>query len=124
MLPNRALTDIDLKKFTTDIPYFRGVFMIDTLPKRPRKIECGIINLDGWRGSGTHWVAYYKNHHTKEYFDSFGNLQPPLEIIKYLGKNIKYNYNQYQNYNSFNCGHLCLEFLYEISKQYKKRNNK
>lgn len=90
--------------------------MLDALPKRARKKECGIINLDLSSGSGTHWVAYYKNNQQKEYFDSFGNLQPPLELVKYLGKNISYNYNQHQNYNSFNCGHLCLEFLYQINK--------
>lgn len=85
--------------------------MRDTLPKHPRTIECGIVNLDSSNGSGTHWVAYYKNHKFVEYFDSFGNLQPPLEIIQYLGTNIKYNHKQTQIFNSFNCGHLCIEFL-------------
>lgn len=87
--------------------------MRDNLPKKPKKYECGIINLDSISGSGSHWVAYYKNGSLIKYFDSFGNLQPPKEIIKYLGKKIVYNYNSYQNYNSFNCGHLCLEFLYK-----------
>lgn len=91
--------------------------MLDSLPKRPRKKECGIINLDVSAGDGTHWVAYYKNNNEKEYFDSFGNLQPPLELVKYLGSNIKYNYNQHQKFNTFNCGHLSLKFLYEIMKK-------
>lgn len=90
--------------------------MRDSLPKRPRLRECGIINLDSSIGSGTHWVAYYKNKEEKTYFDSFGNLQPPLEVIKYLGKNVVYNYLQEQTYDSFNCGHLCLKFLYNIVK--------
>lgn len=113
-LPNRALTDVDLKKFALNIPYFRGVFMRDSLPKHPHLRECGIINLDSSSGPGTHWVAYYKNRDKKEYFDSFGNLQPPVEVIKYLGKNLMYNYKQEQNYDSSNCGHLCLQFLYNI----------
>lgn len=87
--------------------------MRDTLPKQPYQRECGIVNLDSSFGSGTHWVAYKKNKNHKEYFDSFGNLQPPQEIVKYLGKNIQYNYTQEQNYNSLNCGRLCLKFLYE-----------
>ncbi|KAI8123408.1 Capsid protein VP1 [Lucilia cuprina] len=102
-----------------DIKHFRGTFMLDSLPKRPRNKECGIINLDSSTGSGTHWVAYYKDNQQIEYFDSFGNLQPPLELIKYLGKNIKYNYIKHQNYNSFNCGHLCLEFLFNKSERKK-----
>lgn len=85
--------------------------MRDTLPKKPQKRECGIVNLDSLSGSGTHWVAYYKNKNEIEYFDSFGNLQPPIEIIIYLGAKINYNYERKQKFNSVNCGHLCLEFL-------------
>lgn len=117
MLPNKPLSDADLIKFSQNIPHFRGVFMLDSLPKIPNKIECGIINLDVSTGPGTHWVAYFKNNAVKEYFDSFGNLQPPLEVMKYLGRNINYNYNQHQNFNTFNCGHLCLKFLYEITNK-------
>lgn len=90
--------------------------MRDTLPKKPYKLECGIVNLDENANSGTHWVAYNKNKKDVIYFDSFGNLQPPNEIINYLGPNIKYNYHNYQNYDTFVCGHLCLKFLYEINK--------
>ena len=65
------------------IPYFRGVFLLDTLPKKPNKKECGIVNLDKSGGPGTHWVAWYKNGKTKIYFDSYG-VQPPTEVIYYL----------------------------------------
>ena len=88
--------------------------------KKPYKKECGIVNLDNSSGPGTHWVAYYKDDDIKEYFDSFGNLQPPKEIIKYLGKNnLSYNYNQIQDYNTFNCGHLCIEFLINVTRKNK-----
>ena len=87
--------------------------MRDSLPNRVRSVESGIVNLDTSTGSGTHWVAYYKNKGFKVYFDSFGNLPPPKEIVQYLGiKNLQYNYDKLQAFNSFNCGHLCLEFLY------------
>lgn len=85
--------------------------MRDKLPKIPHQKECGIINLDSYRGPGTHWVAYYKKYDHIEYFDSFGNLQPPLEVLIYLGRDIYYNYERKQHFNSFNCGHLCLKFL-------------
>lgn len=91
--------------------------MRNTLPKRPNNIECGIVNLDSNDGKGTHWVAYYKNKSYKEYFDSFGNLPPPKEIVKYLGAaNLRYNYKKHQHFNTYNCGHLCLKFLYSMTK--------
>lgn len=88
--------------------------MRDNLPEsKPLRNECAIVNLDSSNGPGTHWVAYYKKGSHIEYFDSFGNLQPPNELIDYLGDKIKYNYIKYQDYNSVNCGHLCLKFLYD-----------
>lgn len=86
--------------------------MRDNLPRKVKKYECGIVNLDSSAGPGTHWVAYCKKGTDVQYFDSFGNLRPPQEIVQYLGKDIKYNHSQYQNYNSSVCGHLCLKFLY------------
>jgi len=40
---------------------FRGVFTIDLLPKKVRRFENGIINLDISTGKGTHWVCYYND---------------------------------------------------------------
>lgn len=94
------------------IPHFVGVFSRDRLPLCPKPKESAIINLDSENGPGTHWVAYKKIGKQVNYYDSFGNLPPPLELQKYLNKcNIKYNYKQHQTYNTFNCGHLCLKFL-------------
>lgn len=120
-LPHRPLTNIDLLKFSKSlkIPYFRGVYMRNDLPRNgPKKNEAAIINLDEKNGPGTHWAAYRKIVNTVTYFDSFGNLQPPRELVEYFevgggSKNIiiKYNRERYQKFNTFNCGHLCLEFL-------------
>lgn len=86
--------------------------MRDRLPKHPRHNECAIINLDDSQGKGTHWVAYKKFNRYVSYFDSYGNLKPPRELINYL-KNYKiiYNHRNYQKNNEYNCGHLCLKFL-------------
>lgn len=87
--------------------------MRDTLPKSPRQREYGVINLDRNIGDGTHWVAYKKHGNKVIYFDSFGNLTPPKEFIEYVkDAKIYFNYDQYQNYGSSNCGHLALTFLY------------
>ena len=64
------------------------------LPRRLLKQECGILNLDGVSGRGTHWVCWYvrtkplptQSYDGKAlifYFDSFG-VQPPKELMEYL----------------------------------------
>lgn len=85
--------------------------MRDQLPKHLRRKECGIINLDSATNPGSHWVAYAKFDNYIEYFDSYGNLKPPSELIKYVGNNINYNYENVQRNHPYNCGHLCLRFL-------------
>ena len=63
--------------------------MRNDLPKSgPHVKESAIINLDDKNGPGTHWVAYKKFNDDVIYFDSFGNLRPPSE-------NIKYNHERY-----------------------------
>lgn len=90
--------------------------MRNNLPKRCQKFECGVINLDDMENPGTHWVSYYKHNRTCFYFDSYGNLQPFKEFVKYVGKKcvIHFNYKQFQTYDSIICGHLCLKFLFNL----------
>ena len=87
--------------------------MRNALPKTgPRKNESAVVNLDDEKNSGTHWVAYKKAGNDVIYFDSFGNLRPPEELISYLKvKKIMYNHKNYQKYDTVVCGHLCLQFL-------------
>lgn len=87
--------------------------MRNALPQKPFVKECAIVNLDDINGNGTHWVTYIKKGNNILYYDSFGNLPPPYELIRYFGNNcdIKYNYDRDQKFNTFVCGHLCLKFL-------------
>lgn len=87
--------------------------MRNALPELgPRYRESAIVNLDDADGPGTHWVAYRKRGKDVVYFDSFGDLQPPLDLMLYLGVDeVKYNPERYQDYDTYNCGHLCLQFL-------------
>ena len=39
---------------------FRGVFLRDTLPKKAKLNECGILNLDSSSGDETYWVMWLK----------------------------------------------------------------
>ena len=63
ILPNKPLSNIELLEGATNlkIPNFRGVFLRDTLHKKSKKKECGILNLDDSSGSCTHWVAWHNN---------------------------------------------------------------
>lgn len=117
ILPNEPLSNFQLIDAARElkIPYFRGVFLRDELPERPRKNECGILNLAD-DPPGTHWVCYHKRGPHKIYFGSYG-VQPPLEVINYLGNPIYYSTEQIQPENSVICGHLCLYVLKELSKK-------
>ena len=115
MLPNKPLSNSELEDAARrlEIPSFR-VFLLDTLPKKANKKECGKVNFDKNGGPGTHWVAWYKNGRTKIYFDSYG-VEPPIEVVGYLGNPIRYNTDQLQPAGQVFCGHLCLFVLKELS---------
>ncbi|XP_077258538.1 uncharacterized protein LOC143895358 [Temnothorax americanus] len=122
-IPKGVTTNVQLQQLAKHmrIPYFRGVFMRDSLPIGGiRRNESGIVNLDNTDGPGTHWVAYAKKGDRAIYFDSFGNLRPPRELAQYLENNvIEYNRTPYQRYDQSNCGQLCLRFLQSVDNQFK-----
>ena len=118
-MPTGATTNLQLEELARRmrIPFFRGVFMRNNLPiSGIRRNENGILNLDNFEGPGTHWVAYAKRGDRVVYFDSFGNLRPPKELVRYFGNvsKIEYNHTSYQTYNQSICGQLCLRFLKTI----------
>ena len=63
ILPNKPLNNFELEDAVKKlkIPNLRGVFLLDTLPKKLNKKECGIVNFDKSGCPGRHWVAWYKN---------------------------------------------------------------
>ena len=72
-----------------------------------RRNESGIVNLDDATGPDIHWVAYAKRNNRVVYFDSFGNLRPPKELVQYFGNGattIEYHRMSYQTYNQSFCG--------------------
>jgi hypothetical protein len=116
---NRPLSQFDLTHYVAElkIPYFRGVYMRDTLPRYCNEIECGILNLDSINGPGTHWTCWYKtDKQICYYFDSFG-VTPPKEFEHYIKCDILYSTYQIQKYEDIICGHLCLNMLYELVVQ-------
>ena len=111
---------IDAAK-TLEIKNFRDVCTRDSLPKKPKANECGIVNLDDSNGRGSHWCCWFKRSargltrvSEKYYFDSYG-LPPPDEIVRYLGSPVHYNSEQIQPDGEVFCGHLCLFVLKKLS---------
>ena len=88
--------------------------MRDTLPKKAKLNECGILSLDSFSGDGTHWVMWFKKTKDKFYFDSCG-MQPPSELIVYLKSPIFYNSKRVQQGGEVFCGHLSLFALKQLS---------
>ena len=85
-IPKKALSNFELVKYVNilKIPNFRGVFMRDSLPKRPETVENGIVNFNTTDQPGSHWVAYFKDGSNRIYFDSFG--QATLQEIQHYLK--------------------------------------
>ena len=97
VLPNVPLSNLQILDAAEKlkIKNMRGVFVRDELPKRPKKVECGILNLDDSTGNGTHWTAWIKkNGNEKLYFDSYG-LAPLVELVEYLKRPVLYNTEKY-----------------------------
>ena len=42
--------------------YFHSVFLRDNLPVEPKRMQCGVLNLDDTSENGTHWVAWYRDN--------------------------------------------------------------
>ena len=109
VMPNKPLTNLEILDAVRKlkIPRFRGVFLRDNLPVEPKRMECGVLNMDDMTGNGTHWVAWYRDNGKNYYFDSYG-IQPPNELKRYLRSPIFYNTEVF-------CGHLCLYVLKQLS---------
>lgn len=99
------------------IPYFRGYFMNDELPKKIKTNECGIVNLQDSDEQGSHHVCYFKKGKLKYYFDSYG-LDCSNEVLNYLKSPIISSTYQIQKMGSKMCGQYCLYVLYYLGKGY------
>jgi len=116
-LPNKPVSNFEIEDAVKKLKIrnFRGVFLRDTLPKRARDNENGIMNLENTCGSGTHWVAWFNGGNDKFYSDSCV-FPPPTELTKYLNRYVFYPTEQIQPRQEVFCGHLCLFVLKEMHK--------
>ncbi|XP_031781161.1 uncharacterized protein LOC103316074 [Nasonia vitripennis] len=81
---NKAMEAIALGKGLYLKPYknFHDVFMRNNLlSDDPLHNESAVVNLDDFQNRGTHWVCYCKRGPEVIYFDSFGDLKPPNDLM-------------------------------------------
>lgn len=111
-MSKKPTTDLQLARAARGVENFRGVFMIDELPREPWVNESAIVNLNTSKEPGSHWTSYIKRGKQVWYFDSFGGVPPPPELVRYLGtSNIAFNHLRHQSYDQQNCGQLSVLFL-------------
>ena len=80
----------------------------------PNKIKDGtyVTNLDEYSDIGIHWILLYVKNNDITYFDSFGVVHIPKEIIKLIGrKNVIVNVFRIQAFDSIMCGYFCIGFI-------------
>ena len=105
-------TNLQLTNAACGIKNFQKVFMLDELPDKPWIRESAIVNLHTSKQPGSHWTCYRKIKNQVWYFDSFGSIPPPPEVLHYFrGCELFYNTLSYQTYDQQNCGQLCIRFL-------------
>ena len=113
ILPNKALNNFELEEASKKlkIKCFRGVFLLDTLPRKLNKKECGIVNFDKSGGSGTHWVAWYKNGRKKLILIVmvFNHQEKLLSIREMILIIILIRYNQEERYFAVICVYMYLK---------------
>lgn len=84
------------------------------------------MNFNKENEIGSHWVSLALDGAACYYYDAYGSLPPPFEILDYLGDSIDlyYNAKRYQDYGTTICGHLCLRFLYDFWRNIKVMRRK
>ena len=115
------LDTLDIKSLMSGVEDFVGVFPSDKLPPyiSPTSAIKMIVNIDPSTMEGSHWVAIYRQPHTRigYYFDTYG-LPPPPRIHHWLAANCVHWRNFEKRIQSFNdrvsCGYICMEFLKKL----------
>ena len=99
------------KKYYQNELRFNGIYSRNQLLN---KIKDGayVINLNEYKDTGTHWIAWFCNRSEIVYFNSFHVEHVPEEITEFIGnKNIKANIFRIKANNSIMCGYFCIGFI-------------
>ena len=97
------------------LPYFKGVFSIDTIPHNLKNKSFFVSNLSQHDSPGTHWIGFLCLKNKLEIFCSLGNTwELILPFLKFKKKFIVYyNETPFQSPESTKCGKYVIYFLIE-----------
>lgn len=110
------LIDI-IETYPSILSAFKGVFSINTVPKRLKSCSFIIVNTECDSEPGKHWFCLFKKSPKKfEYFDSLGVNKQKLNELKNRqifpnNSSIQYNETQFQHSQSSSCGLFVLYFI-------------
>lgn len=96
-------SDIQLNKYCTFLPKFRGTHAWDEQPKL-KNLESCIINLDKSNQPGSHWVALYRYKNKTYIYDSFDRKISNFRRVD-IDKAVM------QKSRELDCGQRCVAFL-------------
>ena len=100
-MPLHSLTYFEMRNDYQNELKFKGVYSQNSL-LNTMKDEAYVVNLDGHKSIGSHWIALYVNGNTVTYF----------EIKRFIdNKNIITNIFKIQTYGSMMSGFLCIGLL-------------
>ena len=105
---SHSLTNFEIQRYYQNEPKFNGAYSRNNVPKV--KDEKYIINLDGFKSTGTHWIALWIA--TMQLTLIALGLNIPRETKKFLGnKSIITNIYRIQAYDSIMCWYFCIGLL-------------
>ena len=115
-MPLYPLANFEIQNNYHNEPKFNGVYSIINLPKI--KDGAYVINLDGFKSIGTHWIALDVNNknirgsYEAIYFDSFAVEQIPKKFNKFVwNKKIIINTYRIQTYDSIMCRYFWIGYI-------------
>lgn len=76
---------------------------------RPGERFCMVANTQTSTQAGEHWVAYFYDGRTLEFFDSYGNH--PTDLRMPTLTNVVWNHRTIQSWDSDVCGQYCVYYL-------------
>ena len=106
----------ELDEYFARCPWWGGAVARDQLPALGGK--AWIVNLQAsTQGSGTHWTAVCELPTKVAYFDSFGEPDPPQDVLRRMkdtGKPMVFSRAWVQSWTSDACGLYCAYWLKKV----------
>jgi hypothetical protein len=113
-----------LKNFANILPFYKGVYSINTLPQTLKIHNFVFCNTATSNSKGEHWFCVVKTKKNElELFDSLGVNENKedfyLTNLKFKEKHLTFNQTQFQENSSETCGLFCLYFIVHYLYNYE-----